>query len=247
MSQCQTILGDMINKYTTVHIRRSFEVAAPISPDQRLLLTMDYDDGFVAYLDGVELTRDRLRTAAGVEPPFTDTASSNHESSRGTSGNPPVIFDLGPVGTRLPPGTHILSLIGLNGAANSSDLVLLADLAIGPSSAGVVAGPLLAITTGASVALSGTNTIAGSSRLTVNGTDATFNAGTGAWSKQQSLAPGCNRLIVEAVAANGAVLFSTNQIVVSEIVCFIPPYLDSSYAIKAQEINHSARQSLCRG
>jgi len=216
VSLCQTILGDMINFYTTLYVRRSFEIAGAVDPARHLLLTMDWDDGFVAYLDGAELIRRNAGTGP-AEPANTALASPNHESSRGTSGNAPLTFDLDPVGSRLSPGTHTLAFIALNGTSGSSDLVLLADLSLGPLSPGVVAGPLLAVTGDDSVMLSGTNAIAGSARLTINGADASFNAGTGAWSKQQLLNPGYNRLIVEAVAADGAVLFSTNQTVVSEI------------------------------
>lgn len=220
VSQCQTILGDMVNGYTTLYMRRSFEVVQAPDSTRHLLLTLDYDDGFVAYLDGIEIARDRARTAVNVEPPNTDTSSSNHESSRGTSTpvNPPTVFDLGPVADRLQPGTHTLAILGLNGAVNSSDFVMIADLAVAPTSTGVVAGPLLAVVKGNSVELSGTNTVPGSTRVTVNGADTVFNAGSGAWTRQQSLLPGHNRLIVEAVDASGAVLFTTNQTVVSEIV-----------------------------
>jgi len=216
VSLCQTIIDDMINRYTTLYVRRSFEITENVDPTRHLLLTMDWDDGFVAYLDGVELTRSNAGTGPD-EPANTATASPNHESSRGTSGNPPVTFDLNQVGNRLSPGTHTLAFLALNGTIGSSDLVLLADLSLSGAADGVVAGPLLAIVNSASVLVSGVNVVAGSARLTINGVDAAFDPGTGAWSKQQSLSPGCNRLVIEAVDANGAVLFSTNQTVVSEI------------------------------
>lgn len=218
VSQCQTIVGDMFNGYTTLYMRRAFDVAGNIDPAARLLLTVDYDDGFVAYLDGVEVARDRARTAVGVEPAFNSTSSSNHESSRGTSTpvNPPTTIDLGPVGNRLPPGQHVLAILGLNGALSSSDFVMIAELKF-EAGTSVTAGPLSALVRAASVVLTGTNTIPGSTRVTVNGADATFDAATGVWSREQALVPGCNRLIVEAADAGGAVRFSTNQLVVSEI------------------------------
>lgn len=226
--QCGTILDDMVNGYTTVYLRRSFEVTEAPDPTRRLLLTLDYDDGFVAYLDGVEVARDRARTAVDVEPLHTDTSSSNHESSRGTSTpvNPPTVFDLGPVGDRLQPGMHTLAILGLNGTAASSDFVMIADLAVAPSSTGVIAGPLLAVVKSSSVELSGTNTVPGATRVTVNGLDTAFDAGSGAWTRQQSLVPGRNRLIVDAVDASGMVLFTTNQTVVSEVVSTYVSSLD---------------------
>lgn len=218
VSQCRTLVPDMFNGYTTLYLRRTFEVTEPIDPTARLVLTVDYDDGFVAYLDGAEIARDRARTSVGVEPPFSDTSSSNHESSRGTSApvNPPTNIDLGPVGSRLAAGPHVLAILGLNGAKNSSDFVMIADLKVAAEST-IVAGPLAAVVKDSAVLLTGTNTIPGSTRVTINGVDATVDAGTGAWSRQQPLAPGANRLIVEAADGNGAVRFSTNQIVVSEM------------------------------
>ncbi len=51
----------------------------------------------------------------------TATATGSHESSRGNSSpNSPTSYDLGPVGSRLPIGTHILAIIGLNQTAGSS-------------------------------------------------------------------------------------------------------------------------------
>ncbi len=218
VAECQTLLTDMFNRYTTLYLRRTFEVSQAIDPAARLVLTVDYDDGFVAYLDGVEIARDRARTAAGVEPAFDATTSSNHESSRGTSTpvNPPTTIDLGAVGSRLAAGPHVLAILGINGALSSSDLIMIADLKY-EADTGITAGPLAAVVKGASVQLSGTNTIPGSTRVTVNGLDATFDSESGAWSRLQTLAPGCNRLIVEAATASGAVLFSTNQLVVSQV------------------------------
>src|SRR4051812_29359108 len=50
-----TTLSDMLNKYTTVYLRKSFTVSTAFDPSQHLRIGVDYDDGFVAYLDGVEL------------------------------------------------------------------------------------------------------------------------------------------------------------------------------------------------
>src|SRR5690349_19204531 len=52
-----TLLPDMINRYTTFFIRRTFNVASQLDTNLALMLTVDYDDGFVAYLDGVEIRR----------------------------------------------------------------------------------------------------------------------------------------------------------------------------------------------
>src|SRR4051812_13635007 len=45
-----TVLADMAGNYVSVYMRRTFTVADPTTV-RGLLLTMSYDDGFVAYLN----------------------------------------------------------------------------------------------------------------------------------------------------------------------------------------------------
>src|SRR4051812_34365828 len=82
-SLCQTLLPDMRNLYRTVYIRHSFVLTNDVDPTLQLSLTMDWDDGFVAYLDGKELHREFAPGAIGTEPSNTDVATGLHESSRG--------------------------------------------------------------------------------------------------------------------------------------------------------------------
>src|SRR5206468_1197121 len=51
-----TVLADMQNLYTTVYARKSFTVNDPADL-LNLELDIDYDDGFVAYLNGQEVAR----------------------------------------------------------------------------------------------------------------------------------------------------------------------------------------------
>jgi hypothetical protein len=212
-----TTLSTMMNNYSSLFIRRSFFITTPVDPNQHLQLTVDYDDGYVAYLDGAEIARSP--NVVGTPAYNASTVTANHEASCcNPPTNPPTVLDLGLVGSSLAVGSHVLALQGINGGSNSSDFHLIVDLGLTASAgATVISGPLLSIVHSNSVMLSGTNAFPGSARLTVNGVDATFSAGTGAWSIQQALTPGYNRLIVEAVDASGATLFSTNQIVVSEV------------------------------
>lgn len=125
-----TVLTDMLNNYSTVYIRKTFTITSAPAANLHVLLTMDWDDGFVAYLDGVEVKRELAPGAVGVEPLFSDEASGLHEASAGSGGSPAVTYDLGLASTLLPPGTHILALIGLNEALDSSDVSLIADLSL---------------------------------------------------------------------------------------------------------------------
>jgi parallel beta-helix repeat protein len=125
---CQTLLTDMLNRYTTFYIRRQFTITNDLSTNQYLKLRMDWDDGCLVWLDGIFITNANY-TAAPAEPPNTGTATSNHESSHGNSSpQPAVTHDLGPAHLRLATGTHTLAILGLNGSSSSTDFILVPDL-----------------------------------------------------------------------------------------------------------------------
>ncbi len=213
-----TLLTDMINRYSTLFIRRSFNVTTGFDPNARLLLTMDYDDGFVAYLDGVEIARANTTNAVGSVVTATQTTGSNsHEASCcNAPTSTPAVFDLGTVSNRLATGTHTLAIVGLNQSVGSSDFHLIADLSVEGQGGSVANNGFYALTADASVTMSGSNTVAGSTRLTVNGNDASFNPGTGLWTNSVPLAPGHNRLYVAALDSSGNVLSNRTQIIVRE-------------------------------
>src|SRR5437867_4052855 len=103
-ARCQTLLPDMksatVNgsptNYCTFYIRQSFDVTSPLDPAQRLILTIDYDDGFVAYLDGAEILRGNAGGTVGVEPGVGALAPVAHESSLGAAPvNLPSTNDVG--------------------------------------------------------------------------------------------------------------------------------------------------------
>lgn len=213
-----TVLTDMFNGYTTLYICKSFEITEPVDPLRHLVLVMDWDDGFIAWLDGVEIARSsNAPGAVGTEPPHTAVSlPPNHEASAGPGGNPPTTFDLGPVGTRLAPGTHVLAVLGLNGAINSSDFSLIADLLLVGGAGTAVSGDLFTLVTANTVLLSGSNTLSGSTRVVVNGWEAQFDPTTKLWSKSQSLVPGLNRLFIAALDDTGTILTSAQQDIVYE-------------------------------
>ncbi|HEU0008709.1 MAG TPA: hypothetical protein VFT34_02725 [Verrucomicrobiae bacterium] len=128
---CQTLLSDMHNAYTTVAMRKSFQITSNLDSSLHLMLTMDWDDGFIAWLDGGYL-RSYLSPGAPAEPAYNADATGLHESSRGSSGQPAMTIDLGAIGSRLSIGTHVLAIIGLNELPSSSDFIQIADLALGP-------------------------------------------------------------------------------------------------------------------
>ncbi|MCP5526503.1 MAG: lamin tail domain-containing protein [Verrucomicrobiales bacterium] len=114
-----TELSDMRGSYTCVFTRRTFEVADVAALDS-VLLGVDYDDGFVAWINGVEVAR------AGVngEPAYNAAASSSHE------GGSLVTFTISlPPSAFLAEGVNVLAMQGFNRSlSGSSDFRLDATL-----------------------------------------------------------------------------------------------------------------------
>ncbi len=218
-NNCQTILPDMRNTYSTLYFRRTFSVASAVDPTAHLRLTMDYDDGFVAYLDGVEILRANAGGTIGTEPPNTQLAPTTHESSLGTAPvNAPVVSDLGVVGSRLAVGTHVLAFIGINNTLASSDLIMVPDLAVVNTAGGAaLSGTFFSLVYANSVVLTGSNTVVGSTRVTVNGDDAAYDAVAHTWARTNALLPGVNKLFIAALDDAGNLLGSTNRMVISEV------------------------------
>jgi hypothetical protein len=88
-----------------------------------LVLEIDYDDGYVAYLNGKEIARSRSMRDNGSPPAFDETSGS-HEA-----GNPAVI-DLAPFADdiRPAPELNVIAIQGHNTGLTSSDFSLIPRL-----------------------------------------------------------------------------------------------------------------------
>jgi len=114
-----TVLTDMRNRYATVYCRKLFEIVDPGSVG-RLLLTIDYDDGFVAYLNGVEAARSATLGEPG-SPVNRNTLAASRDAGL------PESFRLDPA--LLVPGQNALAVEVHNSSLDSSDLSFLPELA----------------------------------------------------------------------------------------------------------------------
>lgn len=132
-NNCKSILTDMrgtaATNYSTLYLRQTFTITNAPASDLHLLLRADFDDGYIAWLDGTYLTN-RFVTGAPTEPLFSALANASHECSTGNSSPQPAeTNDLGHVGARLGVGDHVLAIIGLNNnKSTSGDFVLVTDL-----------------------------------------------------------------------------------------------------------------------
>ena len=128
-----TTLTDMLQAgaapgYKTVHLRKTFTVSGLTGTDEVVLET-DYDDAFIAFIDGVYVD-DGGSPGAPLEPAWNTTGTvGSHECSFGNGTPSPVRTTvLGTVASKLPAGTHVLSAILLNQNLTSSDAILKMNL-----------------------------------------------------------------------------------------------------------------------
>ena len=124
---------DMNDKNTSVYVRIPFTVRAGDLDGINLLnLRVKYDDGFVAYLNGLRV--------AGANAPSTvrwnSSASSDHADAAAVSYQN---FKISDHLDRLQIGANILAIQGLNAQLTSSDFLLDALLEVGVVESGKVA------------------------------------------------------------------------------------------------------------
>jgi len=74
-----TVLDDMQGGYTTLYLRARFSIERP-DRARSVLLSVRYEDGYVAYLNGRELARSDTAGPEGVGVDFDDTATRVHEA-----------------------------------------------------------------------------------------------------------------------------------------------------------------------
>ncbi|MHC4520717.1 MAG: CotH kinase family protein [Planctomycetota bacterium] len=102
-------------------------IAFPFSGDRDALelmtLNMQYDDGFVAYLNGTEVAR---RNFAG-EPTWNATATTSNNDFDAVVFEP---IDISEHLIKLREGTNILAIQGLNTSPTSSDLLITPELTV---------------------------------------------------------------------------------------------------------------------
>jgi len=101
----------IISQCISVYMRKIFPVA-DTSKIAEAILNMDYDDAFVAYLNGVEIARSNVGVA-GTRPAWDAVASLSHDS---------FSLDMNAVRTAITNGLNVFAVEVHNTAANNQDL-----------------------------------------------------------------------------------------------------------------------------
>ena len=120
----RTVLSDMRRNYASVYLRKSFTLDSP-EDLKDLVFATDYDDGYVAYINGVEIARSETMSMAGSPPAYNETASQNHEA-RGNYETVPVALYADAI--NFGGEENILAIQVHNVNPNSSDLSILPKL-----------------------------------------------------------------------------------------------------------------------
>jgi len=104
-----------------VYIRKSFVLPAGFSYKD-IALHVDYDDGFVAYLNGIEITRKLINGT----PSWNSAAAATHEAAMYSGGKPEkIVIDTTLVKSLLITGVNVFAIEVHNYITTSTDLSLI--------------------------------------------------------------------------------------------------------------------------
>ena len=129
-----------ISNTNSVYFFKSFTIN-DTSDLVNAILHMDYDDGFVAYLNGIEIARNNLGTF-GQRPAYNLNSPNTHEALMYSGGNPEE-FVISPTLLKsiIFNGTNVLAIQVHNQDISSSDLSSRAFLSFGIASSNTYFGP----------------------------------------------------------------------------------------------------------
>ncbi|MEX0642735.1 MAG: lamin tail domain-containing protein [Pirellulales bacterium] len=165
--QIRTNMLPAMEDLNVVYIRVPFNVADPAQVN-RLLLEMNYDDGFVAYLnDNTIVARSPNFTAA---PGWNSVPGSTHEATMPSGFEE---FDITAFRNKLVTGTNILAIHGMNQVNTSSDFFIMPEIRINGTADTIIPGGIAPT----AVQYTGPVTINDNTRVT-----ARVRTATGDWS-----------------------------------------------------------------
>tara|TARA_B100000787_G_C16196725_1_gene301450 strand:+ start:186 stop:3650 length:3465 start_codon:yes stop_codon:yes gene_type:complete len=133
------------NGTLSVYLRKTFTISN-LDNVSSVILDMDYDDAFVAYINGEEVARANIN---GVPPAFNSSTIQDHEAQL-YSGGIPERFLITDFITLLNEGDNILTIQAHNISSGSSDFTIIPFLSavfLSPTNAGIEPPIILGLTT----------------------------------------------------------------------------------------------------
>ena len=114
--------GTIIDPAISVYFRRIFSIS-DLTKLSSAILSADYDDGFVAYLNGHEIGRSYNLSEPGTFVPYDETTTSDHEASLYNGGLPEsFMLDSLELDSFLTNGENVFAVQIHNVGINSSDM-----------------------------------------------------------------------------------------------------------------------------
>jgi hypothetical protein len=124
----KSLIGTQINApASSVFVRVRFDLAEPLPNYDFLTLNIQYDDGFVAYLNGVEIARAATRGEPRVPLTITALAARTHNAKIDAYES----FDVSSYRHLLQPGANVLAIHAVNASPTNPDLLIRPELAAG--------------------------------------------------------------------------------------------------------------------
>jgi hypothetical protein len=157
----------MYNQNTTVYVRIPFNLTDG-SEISALTLRMKYDDGFIAYLNGIRIAGDR----DPASPSWNSAATAKHPDDESTSFSD---FNVSDFINLFVDGRNVLAIHGLNHRTTSTDMLIRAEL-IGTRSAGPQFGDAGFLRTPTPGVLNGSEIELPNSEVTISEPSRTFLA-----------------------------------------------------------------------
>ena len=114
--------GTLLDQAISVYFRKSFNIG-DLTKLSKAVINADYDDGFVAFLNGYEIGRSDNLSEFGTVVPFDATTEYDHEASLYSGGYPEeIIIDSIELSDILSDGENVFSVQVHNVGASSSDM-----------------------------------------------------------------------------------------------------------------------------
>ncbi len=112
----------------SVFLRKNFQIES-LNAVQKVILHMDYDDAFVAYINGVEVARANISSEG--PPAYNQAADNYNHEAQIYQGNPPDEFLIDQFAEILQEGENTIAIQVHNHSTGSSDLTAIPFLSIG--------------------------------------------------------------------------------------------------------------------
>lgn len=116
----------VIPQVTSVYLRQNFNIT-DLQNITFAIFFMDFDDSFIAYLNGVEIARENI---SGISPTFNTLANGGREAQI-YNGGLPLVYKLNDFQNLLVQGQNVLSIQVHNASTTSSDMSAIPFLLLG--------------------------------------------------------------------------------------------------------------------